>query len=161
VSVERAKERDQRDRSIALNNIGKDQNQQSELVAKLKDDFRRLQTVNNDMMRDVANSLTLDYGRIADAADEINKCATRLKANIAVLATGDTKKDQKPKGSDEDQLKEYLRRLDESVMSFATDMTLVDAKNRGKAAADLSAVLQFSDAVRKIAEKSKKNSQKQ
>ena len=137
---------------MALDRIGKDQKTQSELVEKLKTDFRRLQTVNNELMRDVSNTLNLDYSRIADAVTEMNQCAKRLKANIAALATsGNDSKIQD--AADDRGLRRSLNKLDDAVSGFANSMSVVEAKQSGKAASELSSVIQLSESVKRSAKK--------
>lgn len=148
----RAKDREMRDRSMALDRIEKDDKAALERVEKLKADFRRLQTVDNEMMRDVSTSLQLDYDKIADAVGEMNQCAKRLKANMSILATSDNDKSPKIEdAADDGQLKRSLRKLDEAVMSFVTSMSVVEAKSSGKAATDLNSVIQLSDSVKRSA----------
>lgn len=157
----RVRDREMRDRSMALDRIGKDDKAVSEVVEKLKSDFRRLQTIDNDMMRAVSTNLSLDYAKISDSAGEMNQCAKRLKANMPSLATSDADKDSKaPDAKDDGQLKTSLTKLDDAVSSFVNSMSMVEAKNSGKAASDLNSVIQLSDSVKRSAKRLSKNAEK-
>jgi hypothetical protein len=154
-----ARDRDLRDRSMAMDRIGKEQQAKSELVERLKTDFRRLQTVNNDLMRDVSNTLNLDYSRIADAVAQMNQCAKRLKVNIAVLAASGNDPKMEDAANDE-QLRRSLRMLDDTVSSFIDSMSVVEAKKTDKAASELNSVIRLSDSVKRSARKLDKLAQK-
>ena len=154
-----ARDRDMRDRSMAMDRIGKDKQANAELVEKLKTDFRRLQTVNNELMRDVSNTLNLDYSRIADAVAQMNQCAKRLKVNIAVLAASGNDPKIEVAANDE-QLRRSLRKLDDSVSSFINSMSVVEAKKSDKAASELNSVIWLSDSVKRSAKKLDKLAQK-
>jgi hypothetical protein len=157
----RVRDREMGDRSIALDRIGKENKAVAELVEKLKSDFRRLQTIDNDMMREVSASLYLDYAKIGDAAGEMNQCAKRLKANMPALTTSDVDKSPGVRdGNDERQFKASLVRLDSAVSSFVNSMSVVEAKNSGKAASDLNSVIQLSDSVKRSAKKLSKQAEK-
>ena len=157
----RARDREMRDRSMALDRIGKDDKTVSELVEKLKSDFRRLQTIDNELMRDVSQSLDLDYARISESAGEMNQCAKRLRANMSILTAPDGEKDLKlQEAKDDGQLKQSLNRLDDAVSSFVNSMAVVDAKSGSKAATDLSSVIQLSDTVKKSAKKLSRRAEK-
>jgi len=150
----RVRDREMRDRSMALDRIGKDDKAVSEVVEKLKSDFRRLQTIDNEMMHAVSTNLSLDYSKISDSAGEMNQCAKRLKANMPVLATPDADKESKEQDAKDDgQLKTSLTKLDDAVSSFVNSMSTVEAKNSGKAASDLNSVIQLSDSVKRSAKR--------
>ncbi len=157
----RARDREIRDRSMALDRIGKDDKAVSELVEKLKADFRRLQAVDIEMMREVSASLNLDYSKIADSTGEMNQCAKRLKANMPVLNTPDGDKDLKIQDAKDDaQLKQSLAKLDDAVLSFVNSMSVVEAKESGKAATDLNSVIQLSESVKRSAKKLSKHAER-
>ena len=157
----RTRDREMRDRSMALDRLEKDDKALSELVEKLKTDFRRLQTIDNEMMREVSTSLSLNYTKIADAVGEMSQCAKRLKANMPVLTNPDVDKDPKiQEAVDDTQLKESLTKLDVAVSDFVKSMSVVEAKNSGKAASDLNSVIQLSDSVKRSVQKLSKYAEK-
>jgi hypothetical protein len=157
----RTRDREMRDRSMALDRLEKNDKALSELVEKLKTDFRRLQTIDNEMMREVSTSLTLNYAKIADAVGEMSQCAKRLKANMPVLISPDVEEDPKiQEAVDDTQLKRSLTKLDDAVSDFVKSMSVVEAKNSGKAATDLNSVIQLSDNVKRSVQKLSKFAEK-
>lgn len=134
------------------------------LIAQMKEDFRRLQIVNNSMMRVVAESEVLDYKSVMGSTDEINKCAKRLQALLSTPATESDKKDEtKQDAYDPKLVKNALFKLDELIMSFVTSplfKNLVDVENADKARRDLAAIIDLSGTIKKHAEKLSKTAAK-
>jgi hypothetical protein len=134
------------------------------LVNQMKDDFRRLQIVNNNMMRDVAESEVLDYKNVLGATDEINKCARRLQNLLSAPDSEDKKKgENKQNEFDPKQVRSALFRLDDLIMSFVTSplfKNLVDTENADKARHDLTGIIDLSGVIKKNAEKLSKGSPK-
>src|SRR5437773_7786903 len=58
--------------------------EQISLFAQVREDFTRIQVINNDMMQTVFVNGNLDRKRIAATTAEINKRAVRLNANLAL-----------------------------------------------------------------------------
>jgi hypothetical protein len=126
-----------------------------------RDDFRRLQIVNNEMMRATFSdetSSTLDYRRISEATAEINRRASRLKANL--LFPKPEREEQRPKVEDisnDKQLKASLLVLDKLIMGFVNNPVFrsgtVDAQRSVKAGQDLLRIIELSRAVKLGAEK--------
>jgi len=132
------------------------------LVSRMKEDFRRLQIVNNNMMRSVAVSTALDYKTVMEATEEINGCARRLQDSLSIPESEDDKKDEnKQNAFDSKQMRSALFRLDDLIMSFVTSplfKNLVDAENADKARRDLTGIVELSGVIRKNAEKLSKAS---
>ena len=133
--------------------------------ARSKEDFRTLQLVNNEIMREVFAAGAAgapDYKRVAAAAAEINKRASRLKSNIRLPEPA--RKAPRPLAvniSNDEQLRASLRALDELIMRFVTnpafrDPGTVDARHSVTAAENLTKVVELSRAVRLSAEKMRK-----
>lgn len=158
----RAKEADLQhyNREMALRNLGKEQplsEQQQKLALKqIKEDFERLQFVNNEMMRTVSASETLDYKSISNTLSEINKRAKRLKSNLRME---DGERDKAWQATSESaELKQSLYQLDNLIMGFVTsplfrNTSVTDANLRLKAGRDLDGIIEMSQTVRKNAEK--------
>ena len=134
------------------------------LVAQMKEDFRRLQMINNNMMRSVAESTVLDYKSVLEATDEINKCAKRLQSLLTIPDTENEKKDEnKQNVLDGKQVRSALFRLDDLIMSFVTSplfKNLVDTENADRARRDLTGIVELSWTIRKNTEKLSKASPK-
>ena len=176
----KARDRNLQNREMAMQHAGDadkktlSPEQLKALVSQMREDFRRLQIVNNNMMRGVAVSKVLDYKSVEEATDEINKCAKRLQALLPIPGTEDDKKDEnkqnenkqnenKQNASDPKQMRPALFRLDDLIMSFVTSplfKNLVDTENAEKARRDLTGIIDLSGAIRKNAEKLSKASSK-
>ena len=128
--------------------------QRISLLPQIKEDFARMQVVNNEMMRAVFDLNTLDYNNILDTSAEIRKRAGRLKTNLRLPALGD-EEEKKPLHvpSDDAALKELLLLLDDSIMSFVKNplfqkTEVLDTKLSAKASRDLKAIIELSGAIR-------------
>jgi hypothetical protein len=130
------------------------------LSAQAKEDFRRMQIVNNNMMRAASVDPSLNYKMIVEAVGEINKCAKRLKTNLAAL---DYDEERKPKRLDQlnpAQLKRALFSLDDVVMNFVTSLAVVDTENQSHSANYLQDIIELSDHIRRNAERIDKSTEK-
>lgn len=126
--------------------------------ARGKEDFRALQLVNNEMMRAVfvTNAAgPTDYERVAEAAAEINKRATRLKSHLQLpeQQAQATARAPAPDISDDGQLRASLRELDKAIMEFVSNPGFrqsgtVDVRHSAAAAESLTRVAELSRAVR-------------
>jgi hypothetical protein len=133
--------------------------------ARSKEDFRTLQLVNNEIMRVVfveGAGGSPDYERVAAAAAEINKRASRLKSNLRLPEPA--RKAPRPPAvdiSNDEQLRALLRALDGLIMAFVTNPAFrhsgtVDGRHSVTAAENLMRVVELSRAVRLSAEKMRK-----
>jgi len=130
-----------------------------------REDFRRLQIVNNQMMRATFSdetSNTLDYRRISEAMAEINRRASRLKSNL--LFPKPEREEQRPKDEDisnDKQLKASLLALDKLIMDFVNNPVFrsgtVDTQRSVKAGQVLVRIIELSRAVKLGAEKLSKS----
>ena len=136
---------------------------------QIKEDFERLQTVNNQMMVTTFADNVLDYRRISDASAEIRKRASRLMSNLPLPGSG--KEEQTPttlKGWDEldrGQVKPALLTLDDLIMAFVNNPVfqtpeIVDVQQSAKARNDLEAVIKLSGKIKKSTERLLKNEPK-
>lgn len=129
-------------------------------LPQIKEDFERIQFINREMMKSVFAANLVDYQQILKTSAEIKKRATRLKANLAypepVVREGTRKTMPVP---DEEDIKLLLAHLDKSLISFVTNplfqlqQEVVDSRLAVKATGNLMEVIDFSDKVRKQAER--------
>ncbi|HLL73998.1 MAG TPA: hypothetical protein VK421_01780 [Pyrinomonadaceae bacterium] len=133
--------------------------------ARGKEDFRSLQLVNNEVMRAVfgaGSASPPDYGRIAAAAAEINKRASRLKSNLRLPEPYHESPHPRPTDtSSDEQLRASLRVLDGLIMRFVTNPAFqspstVDTRLMVNAAEHLTQIVELSRVVRLGAEKMRK-----
>jgi hypothetical protein len=134
--------------------------------AQIRDDYKQLQIVNNELARSVSAGGALDFSHVAKSVSEIRKRAERLRVNLALPEPQDTTEPRRPVVADEPQgLKSSLTLLDQLVMDFVDSPIFeqaktVDVKTAGKARRNLEAIIEVSDRIRKGSEKLKKLAQK-
>ena len=125
--------------------------------AQIRDDFRSLQIINNQVQASAARG-GAQYEGLTKPLAEIRKRARRLKANLALTAEKGEGESSRP-GS-EVSLEALLSRLDESVKGFVRNpmfgsIRVVDVGLTKKARADLESVIELSgmisDRIRKEA----------
>jgi hypothetical protein len=129
------------------------------LLPQIKEDFTRIQVVNNAMMRKVFDDAVLDYKDVSGQLGEIRKRATRLRENLMLPENAEKEAPQKqlvvPAGA---QLKDSLLALDTLIMGFVQNPLfqkpgVIDAKLSAQAGRDLKTIIEFSSSIRKEAEK--------
>ena len=95
--------------------------------AEIKEDFERMQIVNNDVLQPASERATIDYQRVLESAQEIEKRAARLRNNLFGVRRENQSKDKKPSAESQDSkpsaetqdLKSLIIGLDNSIISFA------------------------------------------
>ena len=124
------------------------------LLAQLavRDDFRKLQVVNNDLMKRVfkpADNQTITPKEIRSRLGEIKKIAERLRESFA-LPKLETDRD-----TTELALEPGLLQLDKTIVSFVDnpsfrELRVYDTEQASQAAKDLNEVARLADALRKL-----------
>ena len=125
------------------------------LLATLKDDFRQLQIVNNDLMQRTfidsrKNPEAISSKEIRASLGEMQKRADRLRTNLR-LPEVKTSKDEFTF-----EMSTGLLALDQTVMKFVENPIfqqpgILDAQKSTSAAEDLSKILRLTEALRKKA----------
>jgi hypothetical protein len=126
---------------------------------QIREDFLRLQVVNNDLARAAKGGGQLDLKLVAKSASEIKRRAERLKFNLALPEVEEGAKSaaaQPP--ADIEQLRTALSRLDGIVLRFANNLHAkgvrsLDAESSGRLRLDLEAIVALSGRVKKGSEK--------
>jgi hypothetical protein len=127
--------------------------------AEIREDFLRLQVVNNELARAVSGEGQLDFKLVAKSASEIKKRAERLKLNLALPEAADGEKlPPSPSPADPEQLRVALSRLDGIVLRFtnalhAKGVRRLDAQSSARLRLDLEAIIGLSVRVKKGSEK--------
>ena len=127
--------------------------------AQIREDFLRLQVVNNDLARAVSGGGGLDFKLVAKSAAEIKKRAERLKLNLALPEPdGGEKSSTAAAPTDPEQLRTALSRLDGIVLRFANNLHAkgvgrFDAAASARLRLDLEAIVALSERVKKGSEK--------
>jgi len=131
------------------------QKEQTSLFAQIREDFRRLQIINNEMMRTVFVNSNVDRKLIAVTTAEINKRAMRLSANLVLPRIDDQAKNQKPDEARNDgNLQAGLLALDHCIMSFVANPlfkqpNVVDSQSALRARSDLNLIIRLSERLKK------------
>ena len=134
--------------------VSVDERAREQLLVKiaLREDYRKLQVVNNDLMKRVfrpAPNQTISEKDISSRLSEIKKLAERLRSNF-----GFPKEEGKEPASDL-ALKPGLLQLDETIISFVDNPLLrqprvYDTKLASEAARDLDSVSRLADALKRL-----------
>lgn len=136
-----------------------EQREPSLALAQIREDFVRLQVVNNELARARAGGGQLDLKLVAKSASEIKKRAERLKLNLVLPeATGDGKPNVSPAPMDLEQLRVVLARMDGIILRFANGLHAkgvrrFDAESSARLRLDLEAIVALSVRVKKGCEK--------
>jgi hypothetical protein len=152
-------QREMQSREWALTHIPEEVNkhfkkEQISLFAEIREDFTRLQIINNEMMRTVFVKGNVDRELIAATTAEIYKRAMRLNANLALPKISDKMKNRKPDDAqDARSLQAGLLTLDRHIVSFVTNPlfkqpNVVDAQNALKARSDLNLIISLSEQLK-------------
>lgn len=126
---------------------------------QLKQDFKRIQVLRNDLARHLASESQLDYKVIAEAASELNRRANRLGTHL--LPQTSAGHDERHRGQielDGALLKGALITLCQRIDSFTSNpvfkvLDVVDVEQANRAGDDLRGIIRLSARVREGAER--------
>ena len=142
--------------------VGKvDQKRIDAAVDQMKQDFRRIQIVRNDMVRNILANKPFDYQLISDEVAEINKRTDRLQTSLfktaATSAPGGKPKAEKEQveftpGELKDALVKLCNLIDRFVESpVLKNLGTTDVQQASKAGDDLLKIIELSSSIRKNA----------
>lgn len=157
---------DRQNREFRLRNVERDaakaQVNQQRLKAAIdivKQDFKRIQLVRNDMVDDLVAQKPLDYKLIAERAGEINKRAHRLKTFLMQPVPEEQEKELKHEiDYKHEEMKGALIKLCNTIYKFTENPILktpdvVDVEQSGKAGRDLLDIIDLSANIKRSVEK--------
>src|SRR5947207_9008309 len=154
-------------REMQLNNVGGDKGPSNDpkrsqaMMDQVSEDFQRILTLHNEIVRSLVANQSLSYQFISDATGEIRKRSTRLQSSLKL---------QKPEPTTENRemgtnlkvmkTKDELILLCKQIESFIRNPIIdkpgtVDAQQLEKARQDLHSVVQLSDTIKKQVDKEK------
>jgi hypothetical protein len=157
-------QQDMTQREMKLRNVGEpapkttDPRRLQALTAQLEEDFKRILTLHNEIVRATSGDKTLDYHFVSDATAEIRKRAGRLQNTLVLKSeSGYRDHEKRPKFNDA-QVRDSLITLCKYIESFASNPVIespgtVDARQSARADSDLSAIIELSGGIRKSAER--------
>ncbi len=154
-------------REMQLNNVGGDKGPSNDpkrsqaMMDQVSEDFQRILTLHNEIVRAIAANRSLSYQFISDATGEIRKRSARLQSSLKL---------QKPEPTTENRMTETDRKtletkdelilLCKQIESFVRNPIIdkpgtVDAQQLGKARRDLQSIVELSDEIKKQVDKQK------
>lgn len=161
--------REQRDREVREANLRtietrvaidkRDQKRIEAAIEQVKQDFRQIQIIRNELVRTLLAEKPLDFKLISDRAGEINKRADRLKTYLMPPVSEVKEKNQKDQTElNNEEIKGALVRLCNQIASFIENPVLKtpginDVEQSAKAGNELVTIIQLSDNIKKSAEK--------
>jgi hypothetical protein len=141
----------------------KNQTEEDKLALKfteIKEDYETIQTSQTAVTEAYTTGAKINYGQIAESAAEVNKSASRLKANLfppveKSKEKTDEKSDEKPISK---SVRDLIIDLDNAVGAVVSspmfqNLRVIDPKAAEKTRSDLETVIKLSDALQKEAEK--------
>jgi hypothetical protein len=127
-------------------------------LAQIREDFVRLQVLNNDLARAISRGDALDRKLVSRSAAEIKKLATRLRDNLVLPEpAGEGTRPEAKDAPTPAQLGDALAALDGLILKFVDDVAsrgvyLLDAQSSAKARHELEAIIELSTRVKKASE---------
>ena len=160
--------RERRQRETALRGAemvprrrGEDPRRAQIIIEQMREDYKRLQVLRNEMVRSLVSGAPLDYKRVLERTAEINKRASRLKTSLAFEnPTADDKRQTQSELNGE-QIKSALVDLCNGIITFIENPMfkspgVVDAQESTRAGRVLYSIIDLSDDIRRNAAKLRK-----
>ncbi|MCI0489267.1 MAG: hypothetical protein L0229_21960 [Blastocatellia bacterium] len=128
-------------------------------ILQVKEDFRAIQIVRNEMVRNLLAAKPLDYNLISEETAEINERAVRLKMYLMPPVPEDKEKiPRKQVEFTDEEMKGALVELCNLIAGFIDNPVLknpdtVDVEQSTKAGSDLLSVIELSGSIRKSVER--------
>ena len=159
----RKRQQDESSREWQLRNFGnssvtKDRRRLEALMAQIEEDFNRMLSLHNEIVRAIASPQPLDYRFVSEATGEIRKRATSIQTNINLTpAAEEIKIVDLPANTNDAETKETLVKLCKQIRSFVTNPVIeqpnvIDAEKLGAAKRDLESVIQLSTQLKRDAD---------
>lgn len=159
----RERQRDEASREWQLRNFGnasvvKDRRRLDALMAQTEEDFNRLLTLHNEIVRVLSSKKSLDYGFVSKATAEIRKRASSIQTNLVLsLPPEEIKTVETPAQTNETEMKDSLVKLCKQIRSFVTNPVIeqpnmIDVEKLETAKRDLESVIQLSGNLKRDAD---------
>ena len=151
-------------REMQLNSLGEkarpnDPKRAQAMMDQVGEDFQRILTRHNELVRAIAANQSLSYQFISDATGEIKKRSVRLQSSLKLQKPETTTQDR---GTDSAlsgmEMKDEVILLCKQIESFVKNPIIekpgtVDAQALERARNDLQLIVERSDAIKKQADK--------
>jgi hypothetical protein len=154
-------------RQLQLNGLGTDHRQPNDpkrsqaMMDQVSEDFQRILTLHNEIVRAIAANKSLSYQFISDAMGEIRKRSSRLQSSLKLQKPEPTEENRVPAPDLEGmETKDELILICRQIESFIRNPIIetpgtVDAQELERARRDLESVVQLSGYLKKRADKQK------
>lgn len=154
-------------RELQLNSLGSDHRQPNDpkrsqaMMDQVSEDFLRILTLHNEIVRAIAADRPLSYQFISDATGEIRKRSARLQSSLKLQRPEPAAESRVPEqGLKVTGTKDELILLCRQIESFIQNPIIetpgtVDAEQLEKARRDLESVVRLSSEIKKRADKQK------
>ena len=154
-------------RELQLNSLGADKVRSNDpkrsqaMMDQVGEDFQRILTLHNELVRAIAANRSLTYQFISDATGEIRKRSARLQSSLKLPKPESTSENR---GTETElnvmEMKDELIMLCKQIESFVKNPIIekpgtIDAQQLGKARKDLQSIVELSDGIKKQADKRK------
>jgi hypothetical protein len=140
--------------------LGNPNNQQVILAAldKVKEDFRRIQVVRNELVRALKSEKPFDYDVVTEEVSEINQRAERLKTYLIPVNPVDKAAPKDPVEMNESEVKVGLIKLCNLVYAFVENPTfknleVTDPTQSARATSDLLSIVDLSSRIKSCTQK--------
>ena len=154
-------------RELQLNRVGADSRQANDpkrsqaMMEQVSEDFERILTLHNEIVRAIGANKSLSYQYISDAMGEIKKRSSRLQSSLKLQRPETTEENRAPTpGLEALETKDELILICKQIESFIKNPIIetpgtVDAQQLENARRDLDNVVQLSGYIKKRADKQK------
>jgi hypothetical protein len=128
-------------------------------IELVKQDFKRVQIVRNEIVNDLMTKKPLDYKQIVERTEEVNKRAHRLRTFLMPPVPEEKEKEQRSETEyKQEEMRGALVKLCNTIYSFTENPILknpdvVDLQQSAKAGRDLISIIDLSADLRRSAEK--------
>jgi hypothetical protein len=159
----RQRQQDMSTREWQLRNFGnpavtKDRRRLEALMAQIEEDFNRMLSLHNEIVRALDATKPLDYRFVSESTGEIRKRAHSIQSNLNLtLAPEEIKHEELAAMTNESDMKDGLVKLCKQIRSFVTNPTIdqpnvIDVEKRAFAMRDLESVIQLSAQLKRDAD---------
>lgn len=123
---------------------------------QIKEDFEKIQLINSEVLQATTFDAAPNYRRLAEAAAEVKKRATRLRSNLFPLGSKIQEKQSEQLPKERQNLKALLIELDKAITTFVhnpmfENTRVVNQEDSTKAQMDLEKIIDLSARTRKKA----------
>ncbi|MGH9907600.1 MAG: hypothetical protein ACRD8U_18675 [Pyrinomonadaceae bacterium] len=131
------------------------------IAAQVTEDFDRIQVIYNDVLRTMSAGKSFEQGFLSESVAGINRCASRLKTNLALpQSTEAGKNEQSQTGIGPDHLKVSVAALLKHISNFVTNPLfesagVLDVELSTRASRDLNEIIELSGRLKKTVTKLK------